>query len=82
MLSKRLGYEIILRVFKMCEVPQRLLDIYIPMRTELKQGINKLKADIVVYDKQFEEKGPMVKGLLPSDAVERYKNSILLPNYF
>lgn len=60
----------------MCEVPQRLLDIYVPMRMELKQGIDNLQSDIEIYDKQFDEKGPMVEGLLPSEAVERYKKII------
>jgi len=55
----------------MCEVPQRLLDIYIPLRTELQQGIRKLKADSLVFNKQFEERGPMVEGLTPTEAIER-----------
>lgn len=57
----------------MCEVPQRLLDIYIPLRIELREGIKKLKIDSLVFNKQFEEKGPMVKGLSPIEAAERYK---------
>lgn len=57
----------------MCEVPQRLLDIYIPLRIELREGIKKLKADSLVFNKLFEEKGPMVDGLSPTEASERCK---------
>jgi len=55
----------------MCNVPQKLLDIYIPLRTELQEGIINLKSDILVFDKQFIERGPMVDGLMPSEAAER-----------
>lgn len=50
---------------------QRLFELYVPLRTELRDGIEQLKGDIVIFDKQFEERGPMVKGLLPSEAAER-----------
>ncbi|XP_050528019.1 dynein axonemal heavy chain 8-like [Daktulosphaira vitifoliae] len=56
---------------KTCEVPQRLVNIYVPMRMELKLGIKRLKSDIFIYDTQFNEKGPMVSGLTPSEASER-----------
>jgi len=55
----------------MCNVPQKLLDIYKPLRTELQEGILHLKSDILVFDKQFVERGPMVEGLMPSEAAER-----------
>lgn len=58
----------------MGDVSQRLLDIYIPLRKELKDGIKQLKLDVIVYNKEFEERGPMVKGLKPYEAAERYKN--------
>lgn len=59
----------------MCDVSQRLLDIYIPLRKELNDGIKQLKLDVIVYNKQFDERGPMVKGLMPYEAAERYKNN-------
>jgi hypothetical protein len=49
-----------------------LLDIYGSLRIELIEGIEQLKLDIMVYEKQFYEKGPMVEDLLPSEASERY----------
>lgn len=55
----------------MCEVPQRLLDIYVPLRIELRDGIKKLKEDSLVFNKLFEERGPMVDGLSPTEASER-----------
>lgn len=55
----------------MCEVPQRLLDIYIPLRVELREGIEKLKIDSLVFNQQFEERGPMVEGLSPTESSER-----------
>lgn len=59
----------------MCEVPQRLLDIYNPLRIELLEGIKNLKLDMEMFEKHFNERGPMVKGLLPSEAAERYSNN-------
>lgn len=56
----------------MCEVPQRLLDIYNPLIKELKDGIKQLKQDVAVFVKHFDERGPMVKGLSPSEASGRY----------
>lgn len=53
-------------------MPQRLLEIYGSLRIELNEGIEQLKLDIMVYEKHFYEKGPMVKDLLPSEAAERY----------
>lgn len=55
----------------MCNAPQRLLNIYKQLRKELQDGILNLKSDIFVFDKQFQERGPMVEGLMPSEAAER-----------
>lgn len=56
----------------MCDVPQRLLDIYNPLRIELLEGIKNLKLEMEIFEKHFNERGPMVKGLLPNEAAERY----------
>lgn len=55
-------------------MPKRLQEIYRSLRIELNNGIEHLKSDITVYEKQFNEKGPMVKDLLPSEAAERYES--------
>jgi len=66
-------------VLQMCNAPQRLLDKYKPLSTELQEGILNLKTDIFVFDKQFVERGPMVEGLMPSEAAERLgSNAVIL----
>lgn len=60
---------------------QRLLDMYAPLRIELNAGIKNLKAEILIYDKNFIETGPMVKGLKASEAADEYKNHKYLVRY-
>lgn len=57
-----------------------MLEIYGSLRIELDEGVEHLKSDIMVYEKQFYEKGPLVKDLLPAEAAERYDDYFTLVN--
>lgn len=56
----------------MCDVPQMLLDIYGQLRNELQEGIQNFKIAVINFDTEFNERGPMVKGLKPSEAADKY----------